>query len=286
MFDFRYHVVSLVAVFLALIVGIVIGVGLSGQGILEEGERDVLNDQIERLQAERDAANQRAEERLAGQAFVEEAYDAVMAGRLEGVSVAVLFLGSADPDLRGEITEAVEEDAGGTVVRFRSLSLPAGESALASTEDVADVGDLRDLGEALGEELVDGEEAPLWDALAGLLVLERETTSSEPADAVVVARFGDPQQGDSARFLRGLYAGISETVPAVWVDTEADPDAEPRRPSGMSAVQDVRSPLGKVGLAVLLAGGREGVYGTDEDADAVVPPIEPVPTGGAIDAGG
>src|SRR5205085_6669878 len=34
MLDFRYHVTSLVAVFLALIVGIVVGVGISGSGFV------------------------------------------------------------------------------------------------------------------------------------------------------------------------------------------------------------------------------------------------------------
>ena len=33
MFDLRYHVASLAAVFIALIIGILVGVGLSGSGV-------------------------------------------------------------------------------------------------------------------------------------------------------------------------------------------------------------------------------------------------------------
>ncbi len=33
MFDLRYHVASLIAVFLALIIGILVGVGLAGSGV-------------------------------------------------------------------------------------------------------------------------------------------------------------------------------------------------------------------------------------------------------------
>ena len=38
MFDLRYHVASLAAVFVALIVGILVGVGLSGSGVTNKAE--------------------------------------------------------------------------------------------------------------------------------------------------------------------------------------------------------------------------------------------------------
>ena len=39
MFDLRYHVASLAAVFLMLVVGILIGVGISGRGFVDDAER-------------------------------------------------------------------------------------------------------------------------------------------------------------------------------------------------------------------------------------------------------
>ena len=50
MLDFRYHVTSLAAVFLALIVGILVGVGISGRGFVDKSERHKLESRIERLQ--------------------------------------------------------------------------------------------------------------------------------------------------------------------------------------------------------------------------------------------
>ena len=38
MFDLRYHVASLAAVFIALIVGILVGVGLAGSGVTKEAD--------------------------------------------------------------------------------------------------------------------------------------------------------------------------------------------------------------------------------------------------------
>src|SRR5918994_2377584 len=128
MFDFRYHVASLAAVFLALIVGIVIGVGLSGQGILEEGERNVLNDEIARWKARAESAESRSEQEQAATEFVDSAYDAIMEDRLAGKRIAVVFVGSAN-ELRSSISAAVS-DAGGTIVRLRALKLPVDEEAL------------------------------------------------------------------------------------------------------------------------------------------------------------
>ena len=49
MFDFRYHVASLAAVFLALVIGILIGIGLSGRGFIDDVERENLNEKIAEL---------------------------------------------------------------------------------------------------------------------------------------------------------------------------------------------------------------------------------------------
>ncbi|MEX1358019.1 MAG: copper transporter, partial [Gaiellaceae bacterium] len=168
MFDFRYHIASLVAVFLALVVGIVIGVGLSGQGILEEGERNVLNDEIARWKARAESAESRSEQALAAAQFADAAYDVVMENRLAGKRIAVVFVGQAN-ELRSAISGAVS-DADGTIVRLRALKLPVDEDALlAAAEDASDV---RELGRMLAAELLAGESTPLWDTVADQLVIE------------------------------------------------------------------------------------------------------------------
>ena len=56
MFDLRYHVASLAAVFLALVIGILVGVGISSGGFVSKGERSLLNSKIDELQRSLDAA--------------------------------------------------------------------------------------------------------------------------------------------------------------------------------------------------------------------------------------
>jgi copper transport outer membrane protein MctB len=287
MFDFRYHVVSLAAVFLALVVGIVIGVGLSGQGIVQESERENLNNQIAELNAELERKDSQLEEQQAAERFVDAAYPAVMDRRLAGKGVVVVFVGPAD-QTRGAIEQTIA-NAGGTLVRLRVLKVPIDDAALEQTLDgnselaeLASPDDAGEIGRVLGEELLAGGEAPLWDGLAAQLVIERNPDADPPADAVVVVRTVEPQQGPTARFLGGLYTGLTGSVPAVWVDTGETTDGPMRHPSGFAALRGVDTALGRVTLAVLLETGDQGEYGPG--ADTLVPAIPPVPA--AAETGG
>ena len=100
MFDLRYHVASLAAVFLALIIGIVVGVGISGKGFVQNSERRLLNEKIADLNSRLDAATRRGADltrsQRAAQAFVEDAYPALMSGRLSGTSIGLVFAGPID----------------------------------------------------------------------------------------------------------------------------------------------------------------------------------------------
>jgi hypothetical protein len=281
MFDFRYHVVSLAAVFLALIVGIVIGVGLSGQGIVQESEREALNAQIEIYKAQLDSAQTRLQEEQAAGRFVDAAYPAVMDRRLAGKRIVVVFVGPADRTRRA-IEKTIADAGAGAPVRLSVLKVPIDDAALEQTLDgnaelaeLASPDDPSEIGRVLGEELLAGGDAPLWDGLAAQLVIERNPDLDPPADGVVVVRTAEPQQGPTARFLGGLYAGLTGSVPAVWVDDGQTDDGPMRHPSGFSALRGVDTALGRVTLAVLLETGDQGEYGPG--ADTLLPAIAPVP---------
>jgi hypothetical protein len=285
MFDLRYHAASLLAVFVALILGIVVGVGLSGRGLVEESERRNLNRQIDEVRRQLAEAQERTREDAAAAAFVGQAYDAVMRDRLAGSRIALLYVGSVDDRTRDAVVSAVT-DAGGDPVRLRALDVPVDPEAIAAAlgSDPAVAGfsgedRLEDLGRALGRELVEGGETPLWDALAGELVRERIGSSSPEVDGVVVARsVGAAQGGATARFLDGLYEGLQRDVPVIGVETsDAEISVVPAyRRVGLSSVDNVDQELGRVALAAVLAGAPSGHYGVKTSADAVVPPIEPV----------
>ena len=291
MFDLRYHVASLAAVFLMLVVGILIGVGISGRGFVDDAERNNFGRKIAGLEEEVQAANESADDferrQEAAEDFVESAYPALAARRLEGKRIAILVLGAVDPSVSA-IERAVEDDGDGRVGRMRALVLPlrlgAVESAVAEQPELGGyVGDdqLGNLGRDLGRELAAGDETPLWDALESEIVEVREGGLAEPVDGVIVLRTGDPQVGETSRFLAGIYQGLgSAGIPVVGVEpTRVEQSAIPVfQRYRLSTVDGVDTPVGALAMLLVLADlDAAGDYGVRDTADRILPPIEPVP---------
>lgn len=304
MFGLRYHVASLAAVFVALALGILLGVAVSGK-VTDAGEdfevqnlRDQ-NEELEQdLEAARAAAEDAAQQGEASEELLDRAYPALMDGRLDGENVAVLFLGPADGSRRADIQRTLADAGAGVPARVVALNVPVDgadlDGALAGDEVLAgyagDDGNFSELGRELGRELVEGGETPLWSALETQLVEEKSGDASTPVDsAVVVSTWTPPEDGDgdgasedeaSASLIEGLVRGLGAAgLPTVGVTASDDPATavDLYREEGMSSVNDVDVAAGRLALALLLAGAEPGHYGAgDEATDGVVPPIEPL----------
>jgi hypothetical protein len=300
-FTFRYHLVSLAAVFIALAVGILLGAAISGklgdaEDALMKDRLDALNEQVAQERA-RSADAERSNE--ATRTVLEDAYPTLMENRLEGRGFAVLFLGPVDGDVRSAVERTLADAGAGSPVRLIALDTPIDPVALADAlgadEDLArfaaNDGDFGALGDALGKELVEGDGTPLWSALSAQLIEERTgSTSAEVDGAVVVRSWTVPADGEQSAadldatetLFEGLLNGmLGADVPVVGVETsDAEESAIPDySQAGTSSVDDLDTTIGRFSLALLLAGGRPGHYGVKDTAtDGVVPPIEPVVT--------
>lgn len=156
MINFRFHLVSLVAVFLALAVGIVMGSTVIDRAIV-----DGLRSRIDRV--ERNAEARRAENlELKGEverlnAYADQALPHLVSDRLKQVPVVVVAIRGVDDE----------------TVRAAAETLAAGGAELAGVlwvEPAFVVSELdrqEDLGRAVGEPLKRG--APLYEAAVGLL---------------------------------------------------------------------------------------------------------------------
>ncbi|MDX6507251.1 MAG: hypothetical protein QOG06_1895 [Gaiellaceae bacterium] len=287
MFDLRYHVASLAAVFLALIIGILVGVGISDRGLLDSAKKGLLEREVATLRTRLDQASKqstdRAREQRAARTYITETYPTLVRNRLHGKQIAVVFIGSVDDAIRSSVRGALA-DAGAQQLRLRALKVPIdvrqldaalkGKPAAAGLRGKAN---LQNLGRALGEELMLGGDTPLWSALTDALVQEQAGGNKAPADGVVVVRTVAPQRGGTTRFLLGLYEGLaSASVPAVGVEqTNAATSATAVfRQAGLSTVDDVDKPVGRFALVLLLAGQPVGQYGVKDSAgDGALPPL-------------
>jgi hypothetical protein len=291
-FDLRYHVASLAAVFLMLVVGILIGVGISGRGFVSDAERDQLSGKIAQLQEQVDAATAESDDferrQEAAADFVAGAYPVLAERRLEGKRIGVVVIGPVPQGTLPFVESAIEDDADGEVSRMRALVVPlrldAVESALrarAALGGYVGEDELGNLGRDLGRELATGGETPLWDALEGEIVEERSGTFADPVDGVVVIRSAEPQAGETSRFLGGLYQGLNSTgVPVVGVEpARVEQSAIPVfQRYGLSTVDSIDDEPGQLALILLLGGADPGDYGVRDTAKkGILPPIEPLP---------
>jgi len=292
MFDFRYHVASLAAVFFALVIGILVGVALASHG-LGNTERDRLQEDIRRAEARGDTFKAQVdaltESGASDKAFVERSYKLVMANRLKGQKIVVLFVGSTDANLTA-VKTALTDAGAGDPIRIRVLTVPIDpvkvQRRLANRPFLAAFSgrkQLEQLGHALGQELAAGGDTPLMNALQTLIVEEQAGRSKKPADGVVVVRTATPQTGPTAVFLRGLYGGLNDVgVPAVGVESTNDATSAMKafQKAGLSTVDDVDTRAGKLALATLLSDPMtRGDFGVKKTAkDGPLPNVGPVTT--------
>ncbi|WP_346623502.1 copper transporter [Blastococcus montanus] len=311
MIDFRYHLVSLIAVFLAVALGIVIGTTQLNQPILNDIESQVsaleqdkrsLEDQTQQLQAELATA----------ESFQEAVATPLVDGTLTDRNVLLL------PTNESVTSETIEEigglvsDAGGSVsgvVRLEpEYSDPATATALQSYVtgpglpagiQLPEDGDAAALvASLLAQVLVTPPGGPAPDTatvssvLAGLSsldVLAVEGASVTQADHVVVLTgsgfTGEDAERRNAALVELVTALDGRGAGAVVAGDQESAEgngligtvrADPALAAAISTVDNVRTLVGRISTVLALgqeSRGTSGMYGTGEDAQ----PVPPVP---------
>ena len=202
-----------------------------------------------------------------------------------------MFVGPKDGGVNQAIERHVDRCRRRTAGSRRLVSVPIDAQKLDTAlfakgpQFVKYVGNdkLEGLGTELGSEFASGGQTPLWKVLGKQLIGERSGTTRQPVDGVVVVRTAAPQQGDTARFLRGFYTGLASAgVPAVGVEKSNSKVSAVGvfQDRGLSTVDDIDLSMGRASLALLLAGAPPGKYGTRDvagdaknNADAVLPTL-------------
>jgi len=183
--DFRYHLVSIVSIFLALAVGIVLGAGPLQQGIsstVSQELEQVRQDKSD-LRAQLDAETKAAESR---DAFVAAANPILVADQLIGRSVSLVVLPGADSAVTkatATILQTAGADVTSTTTIHQTWVSPDGDTADAR-QQVAD-----QVATTLGTDAATADGSMLDAVLAQLLVRPQATApgglQSGPDAAVV-----------------------------------------------------------------------------------------------------
>ena len=271
MFTPRYHAISLVAVFLALGIGVLLGVAIGEEGIVSGASRDLEKSLRGDLDQARSRNAELRRELAQRRDFEREVYPALVGGLLPGLADR----GRRDGQAAGRLhllDRATRSSPPGPTIESVSViesPLPLGRIA-GELEDTnlrrvdRDNDDLERLGRRIGRGLVQGGE------LVGRLRQELFSTSRgeySGLDAIVLIRDRDGLKGDekSAQdaFENGLIDGMQDTeAQVVGVEKmETDPSQVPfMRSHDITSVDDLDLPEGKTALvwAMLGADGRYG----------------------------
>lgn len=279
----RYHVASLVGVFVALGIGILIGAALGSDvvsGTAENLEED-LGEDLDALRAENEDLGESLEfER----SFSEEIAPAVVADRLAGSQIALIGLGAIEtPVITDEVEEALDP-TGAELAEVAVVREPPETEALIETLVNRRTGQASTMEElALAAEragrILAGP-GSLGEARGVLLA--GASGDPEGIDAAVVARsrpedLSAREQREVDTLETALIDGLrSAGVRVVGIERQADePSSIPFFASQGSATVDSIDQLhGKVALALALA-GAEGNFGVKETADGLLPELIP-----------
>jgi hypothetical protein len=289
--DYRYHIGSLVAIFLALLLGILIGIGLVGNP--QELDRVVseLKEDYRRISETKDAriAELSEGEREAAM-LARETVAAVIAGRLDGTRIAIVvdhdFGDDPTPDvLRGTLKAAGADVVSTMVVTRNFVTLPPKVKQrvqqrlnlyLPPGVYVRTV-----IAEAVAQDLARGRGTLIPELQSiGLLRSAADSDYSSRPDVVLVVGGADhPEDIAPERIDLPLIRKLVELGVRV-VGVEAKGAAVSVIPlykaAGIPTVDNADTQAGRLSTVVLLS-GEDGHYGVKDTADSFIPPISQAP---------
>jgi hypothetical protein len=253
--NFRYHVVSLTAVFFALAIGLVVGTAA-----LNGPVADSLRDQIDSLgqqnQELRDRVNHLNADVEAREQFAEQVAPVVLANRLAGVRVLILFAPSGADQVDG-VRDMVLL-AGATVTGRVGVTDRFTDPA--SNDELLDLAHTS-LPAAVPEGLPtnsDGVEAST--ALLGAVLLDRSPSIAEADRRAVLAAYAEP----------GYLSGTEDVTAAAnaVVLVAGAPYTGPDAPRRNAAVVTMVAQLDRAGTVTVAASADTGAGNVVADVRA------------------
>ncbi len=278
----RYHATSLIAVFLSLAIGILIGAEFGGDA-LTSTRKDLEHSLVGNLQDARSRADELSGELGRSNEFAERVYPVLTRDKMDGKRVAIVALGGLSSGVSGAVEEALAP-TGARLVGVGVVREPVDVTGLANDLSKTRFFDLQEnpdqltaLGTGLGRQLVLGGTLP--EFVRGQL-FSRASGSFGALDAVIVVReqpqnLGPIQKSKAGQLESALLSGMSATrTPVVGVETS---HAEPSsisffQSNDLATVDDVELTAGKLAMVFAMR-GAEGSFGIKSSADRLLPDL-------------
>lgn len=281
MFTFRYHAISLIAVFLALGIGVLLGVSLGEEGVVSQAQRDLERSLRGDLRSARARTSDLRGELRTRDEFERLAYPGLVGDLLPGFRIGIVGVGDLPSGYASSIRDAVEP-AGAEIASLSVIRAPLPLERLGDDLDGTvlvnvdrDQKALSRFGERLGRQLANG------GSLIGRV--QRDLFSSSRGeyrglDGIVLVRDREGLRGEKKAaedvFESGLIKGMRSTnAEIVGVETrDTSPSQVPfMADHGLSTVDDLDLVAGQTAVVYALL-GADGQFGVKDSADQLLPP--------------
>jgi hypothetical protein len=301
--SFRYHLVSIIGIFLAIALGVVVGTSVLNGAVVGDLHRQVSD--LKKTNADTASQNRVLQAQAGNADLLAQTFGAkISAGSLAKVPVVLLGAPGATKAMKDAVAAAIGS-AGGTVAARLQLS--------SDFDDAKRANDIRGLATAgsrpIGLQLPTTDDAgTLAGAMLGyvllghgqgtdlpqvltsfttLNMLKAESANPAAGKVVVLVAPGALAKGDPAGAMLQSFATELATLGGPLVVAG---DARSSGPSGLvgllraddaakkavSTVDDATGPLGALTTALTVAdavAGRKGNYGSASGADALMPGV-------------
>lgn len=286
--DYRYHIASLVAVFIALGIGILVGSAVLGNDVIVERQKqlaDRLEVQLEELREKNEAVQARANhleiDNNIQKQFEKQVIPPLVAGKLNGKRLAIVETNSYGfrDDLVNTLTLAGATVQSVTTV-LDGFELTGRKDRLLTELNIKDTKD-EDVVKMLAQEtargILTGEKQALLNTLAQVELLKLSGDYGVPVDGVIF--IGGSQDEALVKtelvdfpmmdyFLQQKLPvfGVEETnVTYSYMKTY--------QKKRVSTVDNVETAPGQLALVMTIA-GKPGHYGVKPTAKELLPPLE------------
>lgn len=277
MYNLRYHVVSLMAVFLALAVGLVLGGLAVGGGMLDEQQDALVSGLQDEFTTLRDENRSLSEDNKALTAFSKDVIEAWSAERLVGHTVVVLTAEGMDDSVTS-VRDAVEQ-AGGAVAVVTMLEPEFGlaeaqSGSIAASFSAGADDPVSSVAAQLAHEWsMQGTARPLTAELVDAGAIKVESLPAEPGKVCLVSVAGDEGRADqSGVALLKAFSVIGPTLGAEMHGTDTGVAAAASK-AGAAGMDTLGTPVGDYTVVAVLSGSHTGYFGSALTAKDLYPAI-------------
>jgi hypothetical protein len=293
MMDFRYHIVTLVAVFLALGIGIITGSALLGNDAIVQQQKELtdrLELQLEDMRLENKSVQAKLNElevdRTVQNQFEKQILPALISGKLAGQNIVIIETnnyGMKDELLNTLETAGAKVSSTTTVLNGLNLGDKKDDVVTSLGLESKDEGITEQLVTAMAEGILTGEKQAVINTLSQAEMIKSVGEYGVPVNAVIIIGGSPDKSLINSKAVDGTLINYFQErkIPVYGVEESnvAFSYMKDYQKFGISTVDNIESAPGQVALISAMT-GKPGNYGVKSTAQRLLPTTEVVATTG------